>query len=325
LGGNHVEETVIKVAFISIFYPLFMGRYMLEALLRRSDVEVWTAGPYTGRWIPWKGGMNLKPDYVYTPDHPLPAGQAPYQLHFKTIENQCPFEPDIWINVSSTLKTHGRPSKGTYAVIAADPHVLNYDEERRKADLFFNMQKPYMKAGDIWLPYGYDPIWHAQTTKPVRERQYDAALIGLDYPSRNSLIKRLRAPNNHPHREGKGFKVFYDIGPCYHDAREIYHDTVIGLNVSSLKDTTARVFEIMGFGIAPVLNRVPDLMEMFVDRQDFLGFNTEDEAVALVHEALHNLDWAQEIGENARLAVEPHSWDARMKKVLEKAGLLGTA
>ena len=313
---------MIKIAFVSIFYPLFMGRYMLEALLRRDDVEVWTTGPFTGRWIPWKGGMNLDPDYHYTPHHPLPAGSPPYQLHFKMAEKQCPFEPDLWINVSSTLKTHGRPSKGKYAVIAADPHVLNYDEERAKADFFFGMQKPYIKPGDIWLPYGYDPIWHAQTTIPASERTFDAALIGLNYPSRNSLVERLRQPNTHKHRDGHGFKVFYDIGPCYHDAREIYQDTVIGLNWSSLQDTTARVFELMALGITPVLNRVPDLMEMFVDRKDFLGFDTEDEAVAMVHSALDDLDWAQEIGENARLAVEPHSWDARMEKVLRKAGCL---
>jgi glycosyltransferase involved in cell wall biosynthesis len=313
---------MIKVAFTSIFYPLFMGRYMLEALLRREDVEVWTCGPYTGRWIPWKGGMNLKPEYLYPPSHPLPAGAPPYQLHFNMIEKQCPFEPDLWINVSSTLKTHGRPKNGKYAVIAADPHVLDYSEERGKADLFFNMQRPYMKPGDIWLPYGYDPIWHAQTTIPASEREIDATLIGLDYPSRNKLVARLRQPNQHKRRANHGFRVYYELGPCYNDAREIYHNSIVGLNWSSLKDTTARVFEIMAFGIVPVLNRVPDLMEMFVDRQDFLGFDTEDEAVALVHTALDDLDWAQDIGNKARLAVEKHSWDARMQKVLESAGLV---
>jgi hypothetical protein len=314
-----MEETVIKVAFVSIFYPLFMGRYMLEALLRRDDVEVWTAGPYTGKWIPWKGGMNLKSEYLYSPNLPLPAGAPPYQLHFNMIEKKCPFEPDLWINVSSTLKTYGRP-KGKYAVIAADPHVLDYAEERGKADLFFNMQRPYMVPGDIWLPYGYDPVWHAQTTIPADQREIDAALIGLNYPSRDKLVARLRKPNKHPRRTGHGFRVYYELGPCYHDARDIYHNTVVGLNQSSLQDTTARVFEL--FGITPVINRVPDLMEMFVDRQDFLGFTEEDEAVAMVHTALNDLDWAQKIGDNARLAVEAHSWDARMQKVLEKAGLV---
>jgi hypothetical protein len=310
----------IKVGFVSIFYPLFMGRYMLEALLRRKDVEVFTAGPFTGRWIPWEGGMNLPQKYVHTPDFPMPAN-VPASIVWSMVEARAPWEPDIWINVSSTLITKGRP-KSTYAVIAADPHVLNYDEERAKADLFFNMQKPYMKEGDRWLPYGYDPIWHAQTTKPIRERQHDATLLGMAYPSRTSLVNRLRAPNKHKRREGKGFNVFYELGKCYEDAREVYHDSVIGLNWSSLQDTTARVYEIMAFGIVPIINRVPDLMDLFRDREEFLGFDTEDEAVAMVHTILDDLDWAQEIGEKARRAVEPHTWDARMEKVLGVAGLL---
>ncbi len=305
----------IKVAFVSIFYPLFMGRYMLEALLRRSDTEVWTAGPFTGRWIPWRGGMNLKPHYHFTPNFPLAAGQPPYQLNFKILEKNCPFEPDIWINVSSTLETHHRP-EAKYAVIAADPHVLNYDKERAKADLFFNMQRPYMKPGDIWLPYGYDPIWHAQTTKPAKDRIYDAALLGLDYPSRNSLVTALQS---------KGMKVFYECGPCYEDARDIYHETIVGLNWSSLQDTTARVFEIMAFGIAPVLNRVPDLMEMFKEGEHFLGFSDLAEGVRQVERCIGDKEFAEALGVSARNAVEPHSWDARMEAVLKEAELVNTS
>lgn len=302
----------LKIAFISIFYPLFMGRYMLEALLRRKDCEVWTAGPYTGRWIPWGSGMNLPQNYIYQPDFPLPFGQGQPLVSYKMLEAKLPFEPDIWINVSSTLVTYGKPTKGLYAVIAADPHVLDYDQERAKADLFFNMQKPYMKAGDRWLPYGYDPVWHAQTTIPWGDRRHDAALLGLKYANRNNLVARLRA---------KGYDVAYDLGPCYEDAREIYHSTRVGLNWSSLKDTTARVFEIMAFGIAPVINRVPDLFEIFTEGQDFLGFDNLDEAVTQVGWCLENPEAANALGEQARLSVEPHSWDARMQSVLEEAGL----
>lgn len=310
-----MEETpVIRVGFVSIFYPLFMGRYMLEALLRRDDCSVFTAGPYTGRWIPWQGGMHLPGKYVYSPTIPLPASQPPYQLNFQSIENQMVGDPpDIWINVSSTLVTHGKPTHGKYVVIAADPHVLNYDKERQKADLFFNMQRPYMKPGDKWLPYGYDPIWHAQTTIDARQRTIDASLIGLNYSSRTQLVNILR---------GKGMNVRYEVGPCYEDAMEIYHNSVVGFNWSSLEDTTARVFEIMAFGIAPVLNRVPDLMELFNEGDHFLGFSDHAEAVAQVERCVNDREFAQVLGEQARLAVEPHSWDARMDTVLREAGLV---
>lgn len=305
---------MIKVGFVSIFYPLFMGRYILEAFLRRSDCQVWTAGPFTGRWIPWRGGMNLPQEYVYTPNYPIPFGGQP-SLSWKMVENRpdLPWEPDIWVNVSSTLVTHGRPIKGKYAVVAADPHVLDYTDERNKADYFFNMQKPYMKPGDIWLPYAYDPIWHAQTTIPAAERQHDAALIGLPYPDRGRLVSRLR---------NDGLDVFYDIGPCYDEARAIYHNTRVGLNWSSLQDTTARVFELMAFGICPVLNRVPDLMELFTEGEHFLGFGDLNEAAQKAEMAAKDFGLCERIGNAARNAVEPHSWDARVQKILEVAELV---
>jgi len=95
----------------------------------------------------------------------------------------------------------------------------------------------------------------------------------------------------------------------------------VGLNWSSLQDTTARVFEIMAFGIAPVLNRTPDLMEMFSEGEDFWGFDTLDEAVRQVDFCLDHPLSAEAIALQARQSVEPHSWDARVQTVLEEAGL----
>ena len=78
----------------------------------------------------------------------------------------------------------------------------------------------------------------------------------------------------------------------------------------------------MAFGIAPVLNRVPDLMEMFTDREHFLGFDDENEAVNAIKACIDDKDFAQALGEKAREAVRPHSWDARAQKILEKAHLV---
>jgi hypothetical protein len=302
----------IKVGFVSIFYPLFMGRYLLEALLRRKDTLVYTAGPFTGKWIPWNGGMYLPDKYVFTPDHQMPfSPDASYA--YSIVESHAPFEPDIWIEVNSTLRMMGRPKKGVYAVVATDPHVLNYAPQRAVADFFFNMQKPYLKPRDIWLPYGYDPIWHAETTIPASQRKWHAALLGLHYDRRTRLVNGLK---------NKGFNVKYELGPCYEDAREIYHNSICGLNWSSLQDTTARVFETMAYGIAPVLNRVPDLMELFVDRRDFLGFDTQDEAVQHVFDCVADRSYADQIGRAARKAVEPHTWDARIDQIFRNCGLV---
>ena len=312
----------IRVAITYIAYPVAMGRYFHEALIQRPDVEVWSAGPYTGRSIPWKGGMHLPEKYLLKPSHDLPLTQPP-MISYPVLEIKKPWVPDLWLEINGGLTAIGRPVSAPLAMVLSDPHVLGdfYGPQRHRADYIFNMQTPYMKPGDIWLPYGYSKLWHTPTRIPFANREYDAALIGLQYDQRTKLVNRLRQPNKHPHRDGAGFNVFYDTGPSYDDARDIYHNTRVGLNWSSLEDTTARCFELMALGLPAVMNRVPDLMEMFKDRQDFLGFNSEDEAVAMVHELLAKPDWADEIAQAGIKAVEPHSWGARIEQIFKEVGI----
>lgn len=307
----------IKVAFGCIFYPLMMGRYMLEALLRREDVEVWTYGPFTGNWIPWAGGMHVDPKYVFKPDLALPSVQSgPAMIRYGMIEMQKPWEPDLWLEVNAGIQTIGKPvSGGPYAVIATDPHVLGsiYAGVRSGADFFFNMQTPYMEQGDIHLPYAYDPYWHAPSRVPMARRKHDAALIGLQYPQRTDLVQRLRT---------RGLNVFYELGIVYDDARAVYHQTKCGLNWSSLRDTTARCFELMAMRTVPILNRVPDLVTMFKDGYDFIGFDSRDEAIEQVAWYVDYPEHAEAMADRAEKAVKPHTWDARMQSVLEQTRML---
>lgn len=304
----------IRIAFGGIFYPLWMGRYMLEALLRREDVEVWSYGPFTNDWIPWGGGMHIAHKYIRTPKQPLPFGNPP-SVMYGQMEMMKPWEPDLWIEVNAGLATMGRPQSAPYAVIASDPHVLGhiYDQLRPRTDFFFNMQKPYMRPGDIHLPYAYDPIWHAPSETPMKDRLYDLTLIGLQYPQRIQLVNLLRA---------KGKKVFFELGIVYDDARAVYHNSRIGFNWSSLQDTTARCFEVMAMGTVPLLNNVPDLLEMFTEGIDYVGFDTMEEAVDLAAYYSENDLVAESLAKQAKRAVAPHTWDARMEFVLRKCGVL---
>jgi len=288
-----------------------MGRYLCDALRRRSDVDVWTAGPYTGRWLPWSGGMSLPMSYVYPPNMSLPLGVRP-EVNYSLLEGRAPWQPDLWIEANAALFTQGRP-KGRYAVVGTDPHVLDYSAARAKADFFFCMQKPYMKPGDHWLPYAYDPTWHTPSAIPWTEREYDAALLGLQYPQRTQLVDRLRS---------RGHSVRYELGLAYGDAAKVYHNTRVGLNWSSMQDTTARAFELMAFGLPAVLNRVPDLMAMFTDGEHFVGFDNLDQAVAAVEMLLKDPERAKKMGEAARHAVEANTWDARVEQILKTVGLL---
>lgn len=302
---------MIKVALTYIAYPVSMARYFHEALLRREDVELWVAGPFSGRSIPWKGGMLLPAEYVREPDLCLPMGQGPL-MNYSFVESQAPWQPDLWMEVNAGLMVTDRPRAGKFAVVATDPHVLtHYDQRRSVADAFFCMQQPYMQPDDFWLPYAYDPVWHTPTQVPWDERQYDCSLVGLQYPTRAQFSQNLGT---------NGHSYYFDTGPAYEDARAIYHQSRTGLNWSSKADTTARVFELMAFGIVPILNRVPDLGQLFTEGEHYLGFSNMGEALSKFSWAMDHPEEAQEIARAGREAVEPHTWDARVDQILDDLG-----
>ena len=154
---------MIKVCLTSINYPMSMARYFERALERRSDVELITLGPYTGNRIPWNGGMDLLPKYAKSPTYPLPMqvinqGKISPKIFPSTFENLP--DVDLWLEVDAGFYLDPRPETGIVAHVATDPHALSYDRQRQLADYFFNMQTPYMKNGDIYLPYAYDPTVH---------------------------------------------------------------------------------------------------------------------------------------------------------------------
>lgn len=293
---------MIKIVLSGIFYPLAMLRYFEAALKRRDDIELFAVGPYTGAWIPWNGGMNLPAKYAKPPNLPLPKVQNYVPVEY--IEKQLPWQPDLWLQIDAGFHFQGKPTNGKNVIVGTDPHVLDYNQQRGFADAFYCMQTPYMKSGDEWLPYAYDPIWHRPEEQP---QNYDVCLLGLHYEQRNQLVRALR---------DKGVNVYYDIGPVYDEARALYNQAPIGLNWSSAKDLTARVFELTAMKRLALVNRVPDLWTFFSD-EDVLTFEQLGDAVAGVKWALDHPKRAQEMAEAGYKKVQPHTWDARITQVID--------
>lgn len=300
---------MINVVLTGIYFPMAILRYFEAALQRREDVNLYTVGPYTGPWIPWQGGMNLANKYAKTPDLPLsvgpvyPTGAAITPIGF--VENKLPWVPDVWLQIDAGFHLRGKPSHGKNIIVGTDPHVLDYNQQRAYADTFYCMQTPYAANGDEYLPYAYDPVWHAP--EPLKP-QFDAALIGMAYPERTQLVNALRQ---------KGVDVHYELGPCFDEARTLYNQSVMGLNWSSLEDLTARVFELMGIGVLAVVNRVPDLGQFFKDEKHLIAFSSLGEAVEKVTYYLDNLDKATKIARAGHKAVKAHTWDARIEQILD--------
>lgn len=305
-----------KVVLSALHYPLTMARYMWEAFEDRDDVELWVTGPFFGNWIPWNGSMNLDLRYVKTPDFPLPSNASVVFGNF--INQVCPFDSvDLWLSVDAGWCIESRPSKAkVFAQIQTDPHVLKdrYRKYRPQYDLSFSMQSPYMDEGEIYLPYGYSKRYHY--FEDMGHPDHDICLIGLDYQHRHHLVERLRQ---------SAFIVRSGIGIVYDEYRQAYCKSGVALSWSSLQDTPARFYEALAMRVPLVSNRTPDIFKNgFVDGEDFLGFDTEDEAIEKIRYILddnHKLEKFMMVN-NGYEKVKPFSWDNTVEIIMKESGLL---
>lgn len=303
----------IKVVVSGIFYPLAMMHYFIRAFQRREDVELWTVGPFTGDWIPWNGGMRLPQRYLFTPNLPLPQqliGQSAFAPDM--VQKVCPWKPDLWVQVDAGWRFSRRPDATMMVTVGTDPHVLDYSISRGYSDVFFNMQLSYRREGDVYLPYAYDPVCHAPL--PNTEKIYDACLVGLHYERRDQLMNALRM---------NGLNVYYEIGPIYDEFQQLYNQSRVAINWSSLLDLNARTFEAMGMGVPLVTNRIPDLSNFFVEGDHYLGFDTVEEGVSQVKRLLSDPEMAAEMAGNALRKVQATAtWDHRVASILERCKLV---
>ena len=314
----------MKILLLYKAYPFAIANYFRRALERRDDVELYTCGEFFGQWIPWNGGMDIPMKYPNHVDLPLPRGMD--RVSWTNIKHRLPWKPDLIINVDAGFHLTSKPD-APYYVVATDPHVLSpwYESVRPLADKFFNMQgSPYIRDGDVWLPYAFDPKCHypevidpfkSYEEMPQSFEKYDCSIVGLHYPQRDEWMSRLRA---------KGVKVNYRIGDIYDEYRRENNKAWIGLNWSSLEDVTARVFEIMAMRLVPVINRLPGLDELgFEDGRHYLGFSNMDEAVEKVLWAKNNPDFAKQIALEAYQFVHNHdmTYDNRIRQILSEFGV----
>lgn len=297
-----------KVVLSGIFYPMAILRYFEAALKRRDDIELTTAGVYTGRTIPWKGGMVLSKRYAKAPDVVLPAA-CKKGVPLAMARAKLDFRPDLWIQIDAGMWLEGKIPRVQNVVVGTDPHVLDYERQRKTADKFFCMQKCYSQKGDVYLPYAYDPVWHKPETHMKR---FDACLLGLHYKQRDQWVRELRKLD---------IKVIYELGPVFEEARSLYGQAKVGLNWSSRDDLVARVFEVMAMGLPLVTNKVPDLKDFFTPGSEFAMFHDLQGAVNWVVDLANNQHMAGEMARRGLEAVKPHTYDARVQQILEEADL----
>lgn len=303
----------IKVAIGGIHFPLSMMSYFIRAFKRRDDVELFLFGPFTGDWTPWAYGMHLPQKYVVTPDFQLPATMARTIIPSAIINQNMPWTPDLTLLIDAGWHTADRPAGKVVGHIQTDPHVLkgNYKTPKHYADIVWCMQAAYIESDEEYLPYAFDPTVHYPMDLP---KEYDACLIGLQYPQRNELVARLRS---------KGLSVNYEIGKVYDEFRETYNRSRVALSWSTLADTPARCYEAFGMRLPLIANRTMDLCMLFDEKEHFFGFDNIDEAVNQVLIALSDDELSKEKAQKSHEeAISHHTWDIRVESILKKCGLI---
>jgi hypothetical protein len=300
----------IKVLCLSIWYPLSMSRYFERAMRRNPDIELKTAGVFTGSWIPWLGGMNLPEKYAVAPDLPLPFRPDVGRVEYDFVRAQLgDWKPDLVLAIDAGINWHSKPKDGVVATIATDPHVLDYNHQRNISDKFFNMQLCYSEKNDSYLPYAHDPTVHRP--EPAA-KDIDAILIGMPYENRIAWRDELRK---------HGVLLHLENGPIFDEYRALANRAKIGCTWSSMNDLIARFFETPAFGLPMVANRVPDAHLFLEENEDYLAFSTLQEAVEKVLWLRDNPDKAEKIANNGYKSIQVHTYDARVNQILEECGL----
>lgn len=299
-----------RILLLYYAYPFAIASYFRHALEKRRDVELVTCGAYTGDSIPWGGGMRLPMKYVKSVDLPLPRQIT--SPSWEDVSKKLGNDFDLVLNIDAGFHLSTKPDV-PYAVVLTDPHVLEdsgwYPKVRPLADKIFNMQRYYMKNGDVYLPYACSPDHHYSMSNV--EKLYDACLIGLHYEQRDKWVNALR---------GHGYNVHYSLGEVYDEYRTINNMSKVGLNWSSLMDINARTFEVPAMFLPLVANRLPNMEELgFIDTQNYLGFGDLDEAVHRVEWALKNHDYASAIALNGyQLVHKNHTYEQRVDQILKE-------
>lgn len=318
----------IKVLLLTTHYPLSMASYFMRAFNRRDDVELRTMGPYTGTWIPWGNGMRMAAKYAICPTYPGYLGQFSNNREFPwsmAASMLSGWQPDLVVTIDAGIMFDRRPDvKCPVVHVATDPHYLDYDVARTRCDTFYNMQKCYMKGNDRYLPYAFDQTVHYPM--PEIEKTADCVLVGVTnsaYQERINFIRELRL---------RGVTVINEVGHIFDEYRELNNQASIGLHSSTKDDMAARVFELPAMGLAPVINRVPDLNEFFEEDVHYLGFTG-------IIEGIKKVTWLKENpGELMQLALRAteniyaidtssglgkHTYDNRIHTILKDGGFIG--
>jgi spore maturation protein CgeB len=270
---------------------------------KQAGVEMVTAGPYTGQYIPW-GGNGLYLDCrAWEPTVEL----SPNESHTisEVLEKTGPVDFIVQSDAHFALFGDSPVPNVCYAV---DNHVRPYN--LREYDLVFGAHKwgaMSNKSNFVWLPCAYSPQWHYNAV-PWRDREIDACMIGSLYQNRVSAVNSLLF---------SGFSVTIGVGKVYEKVNKLYNGAKVALCASIKGDVACRVFEGMAQGCVVVSDRLHDADALGLrDGVEYLVYTDEKGLCDHVRNVCNNPDFGESIVTNSLEWVREHTWQARANTIL---------
>lgn len=289
-----------RILLGAIHTPVTAARSIYWAL-RDMGHEVITAGPFQNV-MDWAGS---KPLYCYE-----------WQPHIDTTKPLYPltWKPDLVLQIDWVTNPIAGVPNVLYAI---DNHVGDYGGGDGFDKIFVGHSWGHLAElpNAEWLPAGYDPRYHKHLERQARKT--DVLMIGNLYPNRVELIAELG-------RLDIGGLLWTNSGHAWEDYNAVYNDARIALVKSKCGDLSGRVFEHMAAGCLVVMDRVRDADKIgLVEGEHYLGYDTPDECADVIRSALTVKEWDRDkfIAADGHKWVQPHTWDARAKTILESVGI----
>lgn len=293
----------MRIMIACIHYPVASGRYVADAF-RRLGHEVRSIGNSTGNTI-W--GMEVDTKHIWSPDSAIVSADA------KWPDLVIVMDSDQWIwNEVAAVRFHC-----PVVVYGVDNHVRSYDIslfQHKFLAHYHSKVHPVSLPNETWLPCAGDSAIFTPSKIEWSKREYDVALVGVQYPRRVAIAERLRA---------EGLKVFTATGLLYEEYAAAYQNSRIALCVSINGDLAQRVFEGAMMGCTVLTDLLLDLTDEETNRKlglsGFFVYQNDAEAVGIAKDLVTVESAMAQFGALTlqKIVRERHTWEARCQVVVD--------
>ena len=168
-----------------------------------------------------------------------------------------------------------------------------------------------------WLPYAFYPEIH----RPLGlEETLDLSFLGgLDWvgaEKRRRIIELIRSKR-------PGLRFYVSSRNFLNHMVAIYNMSKVVLNISRIGEMNWRDFEVLGCGRPMIRDYSAEVSEIFSDGEHLVMFRDEEDLLEKIDELIRNKEKRERIALKGRQeALEKHTLDHRVGRILEIAGLL---